>query len=368
MGIRRRTSMPGEYATAKSEYIICADYEDPLAGPYTEYLVPVDQWEKLPEPKQFEHPDNCLARVSTLYYVTVRLRVMVSITDIPTIAWPELNLEEVNPHLRGGRVENHLRKNHPPVHPTEIRTSISPSSVVWLNTKQRVSELRHRGGEIISHIKDDNGKSVYQVEICHKGKEFFSEKIRKQQRVPLPDGWVVPATIQRASYRDTRFFGKLMDIRPHRRSKPDDNLKPGVGNQYSNPDNSLVTWWSVGNQYSNPDNSLRPGVGNQYSNPDNSLRPGVGNQYTNPDNNLGPGGQLGNQYSNPYNSLRPGEKLRTLVKVQTGDTEYQGEIGRVGRLIISERLCGEFPKRRHGTNLWDLARHQEEELLHHVHD
>nr|CAD7437460.1 unnamed protein product [Timema bartmani] len=26
------------------------------------------------------------------------------------------------------------QKNHPPVHPTEILTSISPSSVVWLNT------------------------------------------------------------------------------------------------------------------------------------------------------------------------------------------------------------------------------------------
>nr|CAD7440011.1 unnamed protein product [Timema bartmani] len=46
-----------------------------------------------------------------------------------------LNLEEVNPHFRGGRVENHLGTPPPsPVHPTEIRTSISPSSVVWLNT------------------------------------------------------------------------------------------------------------------------------------------------------------------------------------------------------------------------------------------
>nr|CAD7441353.1 unnamed protein product [Timema bartmani] len=43
-----------------------------------------------------------------------------------------LNLEEVNPHLRGGRVKNHLGKNSD--HPTEIRTSISPSSVVELNT------------------------------------------------------------------------------------------------------------------------------------------------------------------------------------------------------------------------------------------
>nr|CAD7570393.1 unnamed protein product [Timema californicum] len=42
-------------------------------------------------------------------------------------------LEEVNPHLRGGRVENHLGKT-PPVHPTEIRTSISPSSAAELNT------------------------------------------------------------------------------------------------------------------------------------------------------------------------------------------------------------------------------------------
>nr|CAD7256243.1 unnamed protein product [Timema shepardi] len=46
----------------------------------------------------------------------------------------KVELEEVNPHLRGGRVENHLGKIPPPVHPTEIRTSISPSSAVELNT------------------------------------------------------------------------------------------------------------------------------------------------------------------------------------------------------------------------------------------
>nr|CAD7425989.1 unnamed protein product [Timema monikensis] len=44
----------------------------------------------------------------------------------------KVELNEVNPHLRGGRVENHL--GPPPVHPTEIRTSISPSSAVGLNT------------------------------------------------------------------------------------------------------------------------------------------------------------------------------------------------------------------------------------------
>nr|CAD7256586.1 unnamed protein product [Timema shepardi] len=45
----------------------------------------------------------------------------------------KVEIEEVNPYLRGGRVENHLGKK-PPVHPTEIRTSISPSSAVELNT------------------------------------------------------------------------------------------------------------------------------------------------------------------------------------------------------------------------------------------
>nr|CAD7407948.1 unnamed protein product [Timema poppensis] len=45
----------------------------------------------------------------------------------------KVELEEENPHLRGERVENHLGKP-PLVHPTEIRTSISPSSAVELNT------------------------------------------------------------------------------------------------------------------------------------------------------------------------------------------------------------------------------------------
>nr|CAD7200294.1 unnamed protein product [Timema douglasi] len=46
----------------------------------------------------------------------------------------KVELEEVNPQLRGGRVENHLGKTTP-VHPTEIRTSIFPSSAVeQLNT------------------------------------------------------------------------------------------------------------------------------------------------------------------------------------------------------------------------------------------
>nr|CAD7202888.1 unnamed protein product [Timema douglasi] len=49
-----------------------------------------------------------------------------------------VEIGEVNPHLRGGRVVNHLGKTTP-VHPIEIRTSISPSSAVELNTTSALS-------------------------------------------------------------------------------------------------------------------------------------------------------------------------------------------------------------------------------------
>nr|CAD7392402.1 unnamed protein product [Timema cristinae] len=59
----------------------------------------------------------------------------------------EVQLEEANPHLRGGRVENHLGKTTP-VHPTEIRTSISPSSVVELNTTSALANYATEAGVV----------------------------------------------------------------------------------------------------------------------------------------------------------------------------------------------------------------------------
>nr|CAD7596418.1 unnamed protein product [Timema genevievae] len=65
--------------------------------------------------------------------------------NLKTVIVHVLN-EEVNPHLRGGRVENHFRKNHPPVHPTEILTSISPSSAVELNTTGALANYATEAG------------------------------------------------------------------------------------------------------------------------------------------------------------------------------------------------------------------------------
>nr|CAD7573799.1 unnamed protein product [Timema californicum] len=57
----------------------------------------------------------------------------------------KVELEEVNPHLCGGRVENHLGKTTP-VHPTEIRTSISPSSAVERNTTRALANHATEAG------------------------------------------------------------------------------------------------------------------------------------------------------------------------------------------------------------------------------
>nr|CAD7266234.1 unnamed protein product [Timema shepardi] len=76
----------------------------------------------------------------------------------------KVELEEVNPHLRVGRVENHLGPPPPPVHPTEIRTSISPSSAVELNTTSALANYATEAGHGFkaSHTKhtgfSDNGE------------------------------------------------------------------------------------------------------------------------------------------------------------------------------------------------------------------
>nr|CAD7392772.1 unnamed protein product [Timema cristinae] len=63
------------------------------------------------------------------------------------LAFGKVELDEVNPHLRGGGVENHLGKP-PSVHLTEIRTSISPSSAVELNTTSALANYATEAGSI----------------------------------------------------------------------------------------------------------------------------------------------------------------------------------------------------------------------------
>nr|CAD7264561.1 unnamed protein product [Timema shepardi] len=65
----------------------------------------------------------------------------------------KVELEEVNPHLREGRVENHLGKTTP-VHLSEIRTSISPSSAVGLNMTSALANYATEAGWLNPEVGD----------------------------------------------------------------------------------------------------------------------------------------------------------------------------------------------------------------------
>nr|CAD7264421.1 unnamed protein product [Timema shepardi] len=81
----------------------------------------------------------------------------------------KVELVEVNPHLRGGRVENHLG-TPPPVHPTEIRTSIYPSSAVELNTNSALANYATEAGN--SNNRRQEGKKAVAIVTRDAGKEM----------------------------------------------------------------------------------------------------------------------------------------------------------------------------------------------------
>nr|CAD7424012.1 unnamed protein product [Timema monikensis] len=77
----------------------------------------------------------------------------------------KVELEEVNPHLHGGSGKP-FRKHTPhptppPVHPTEIQTSISPSSAVELNTTSALANYATEAGD------RDIGSPVLRAEQRH---------------------------------------------------------------------------------------------------------------------------------------------------------------------------------------------------------
>nr|CAD7574461.1 unnamed protein product [Timema californicum] len=109
---------------------------------------PAFEWRESGKPFRKNHPrfTRPSIRTSISPSSAIELNTTSALANYATEAGiGKVEFEEVNPHLRGGRVENHLGKTTP-VHPTEIRTSISPSSAVELQHDKRVSQLGHRGG------------------------------------------------------------------------------------------------------------------------------------------------------------------------------------------------------------------------------
>nr|CAD7402356.1 unnamed protein product [Timema cristinae] len=101
----------------------------------------------------------------------------------------KVEFEEVNPHLRGGRVENHLGSPPAPVHPTEIRTSISPSSAVGLNTTSALANyateaaprLTIRSGYTLLSTNYANGLGIGKVELEEVNPHLRGERERERE-------------------------------------------------------------------------------------------------------------------------------------------------------------------------------------------
>nr|CAD7261251.1 unnamed protein product [Timema shepardi] len=113
----------------------------------------------------------------------------------------KVELEEVTPHLHGGRVENHLGKTTP-VHPTEIRTSISPSSAVELNTTSANERTVPEIFEIIESLSRQSGRER-EINVSRKNLEIRESRTPRAIRRSVapsstlfpPQVWPSPASI-----------------------------------------------------------------------------------------------------------------------------------------------------------------------------
>nr|CAD7260835.1 unnamed protein product [Timema shepardi] len=113
------------------DYSLSEELYAPLESPRDPLGTPITQPIRTKYPVQYRQKEECIRPNTTSYYQFGLYALSTNYSNGLGIG--KVELEEVHPHLRGRRVENHLGKTNP-VHPTEIRTSISPSSAAELNT------------------------------------------------------------------------------------------------------------------------------------------------------------------------------------------------------------------------------------------
>nr|CAD7570951.1 unnamed protein product [Timema californicum] len=95
--------------------------------------------------------------MGTAFYYPFRLYAL-STNYSNGLGMGKVELEEVNPHLRGGRVENHLEKTTPssPDRDSNLDLPILSSRA---QHDKRISQLRHRGGFVPVIFLPPNGMS-----------------------------------------------------------------------------------------------------------------------------------------------------------------------------------------------------------------
>nr|CAD7395367.1 unnamed protein product [Timema poppensis] len=93
----------------------------------------------------FQHRSTRAGRASSLLPGWNQLEKSLNLWRKKCIRIGKVELEEVNPHLRGGRVENHLGKTTPSSPDRDSNLDLPVLSSRAQHDK-RVSQLRHRGG------------------------------------------------------------------------------------------------------------------------------------------------------------------------------------------------------------------------------
>nr|CAD7424266.1 unnamed protein product [Timema monikensis] len=83
----------------------------------------------------------------------------------------KVELEEVNPHLRGWRVDNHLGKTTPSLPDRDSNPELPVLSSRAKHDK-RVSQLRHRGGLYCNCVKEGKYQCGSVVKLERVGPQF----------------------------------------------------------------------------------------------------------------------------------------------------------------------------------------------------
>nr|CAD7575447.1 unnamed protein product [Timema californicum] len=116
-----------------------------------------------------EEHQNALELIMSKYRQQVAQLVASHKLDLPTIhnqKYAQVELEEVNPHLRGGRVENHLGKTTPSSPDRDSNLDL-PVLSGRAHHDKRVNQLRHRGGcfaiKLQTHIIEEQADKISEM-------------------------------------------------------------------------------------------------------------------------------------------------------------------------------------------------------------
>nr|CAD7265343.1 unnamed protein product [Timema shepardi] len=192
-------------------------------------------------------------------YIRGELELIVSVQEWKTSQLyirgiGKVEIEKVNPHSRGGESGKPFRKNHPPVHPTEIRTSFSPSSAVELNTTSTLANYATElsplpsESELVDRMSGQNDSLTrYAYGVVFEGSvgTKFNYKIRPEGRHWYTDTLYPSAVFTGPSqnsgpYEHSRFLRRYERPVPGRAARI-----PGGIFELSNPQNRLSSPQSV---------------------------------------------------------------------------------------------------------------------------